>query len=68
MKVHLQKDVLVMASVEKEAMAHWALNNLIPFAVRACDHLMMYRDQEDSFTKDETKVTCKRCLNKLNRN
>ncbi len=68
MKVHYQIESIVAPGYERIAAQQWEIGGLIPFATKLCDYLMLRRAQEDNFTKDETKVTCKRCLNKLNRN
>ena len=67
MKVHLQIESRVMAWFDREALAIWERENLIPFLERACDGLMVKKNNAASLTKDQSLVTCKNCIKRINK-
>lgn len=63
MKIHLEqydKETEVVLGI-------WEHEDVIPHLSRKCDGLMMSKGNEEYFTDDMDKVTCKRCIKMWNK-
>lgn len=64
MKIHLIGE---SAGSGSEALESWEHDGLIPYKTKSCTGFMMKKGNENFFTHDIDKVTCRLCIRRWNK-